>query len=412
MWAAPEGGEGNFWNSGNRVVEELDSDDTDTQGVGLANRGNRRFVSDPLQFTGTDLGRAGRSRRAYVYQPSDNSTEDDSTESSDQDTEDEEQAALREEENVLVQSALARIRKAQAKGKHDVKLNKEELAALERRRQRIQAEAAKKKAKEERVAVPLSHFDATLPPQPSQRRVAPSVSDGALPRQALQPTSSRTQPRPEPPMGVFPPPSAHRARSSHSSGRPTRDAGSSSPFDYQYVRSSPSPRHASDSTSRPPSSYRQSLPPDNRRPLGSSSSSSPRNAPDPFQYQTAGPRAPYAYGAAADRRSVPVPQDMAHASVPRRAVPAAARSSPRDESDDDTSSEDDEVDEDDSASDDLGNGVQIARNINREDEVIVVEASPSPEPERPRSKKSSSNHSPSKRKPVSSNGGGRRRKGK
>ena len=56
MESASQDGEHDVWEAGQRVVEELDSDDTDTQGVGLAAKyGSRRFASDPLQFTGTDL---------------------------------------------------------------------------------------------------------------------------------------------------------------------------------------------------------------------------------------------------------------------------------------------------------------------------------------------------------------------
>jgi len=313
---------------------------------------------------------------------------------------------------------LGRIRKAQAKGKQDVRLNKEELAALERRRKRLQAEVAKKKKDassgsdrrrhkegEERYAVPISHFD---PPQPTRRRGGPSVSDDALPRHPSPATVNQGQQRRGPPVGFFPPPSApqNRPRSTTSSSHRSRpDEGRSSPFDYQYVNSSPDHRHVSDPSARPQSYRPPSSHGEGWRPT---SSSSARNHPDPFQYQTAGPRAPYPYGAAAVGRNLSAPQDVAYANMPRRAAPAAARSSQRAASDDDEMSE--EEDDDDTTSDDQGNGAHIARDSSRE-EVIVIEASPSPEPqpepERPRGKKS--NSSPPKRKPV---GGGKRRKGK
>lgn len=119
---------------------------------------------------------SGRSRNKYAYQPSDDgndSSEIDSQATTDSDTEDEARAEM---ENALVQSALTRIRKAKARGKQDVKLNKGELAALERRRKRLQSEAEsaarkkgksrkRQKEKEQRVAVPLSHFDPSLPPR-------------------------------------------------------------------------------------------------------------------------------------------------------------------------------------------------------------------------------------------------------
>lgn len=51
------------------------------------------------------------------------------------------QIALRDKEEALVQSALARIRRAQEKGKREVKLNQDEIDALEKRRKRMQAAA-------------------------------------------------------------------------------------------------------------------------------------------------------------------------------------------------------------------------------------------------------------------------------
>ncbi|KAK7741372.1 Prenylated Rab acceptor 1 [Diaporthe eres] len=125
-----------------------------------------------------------RSRRR-AYEQSDE--DDDDTSDSDQDSEleagSETQLALQEKENALVETALRRIRRAQAKGKQEVKLNKKELAALEQRRKRMQAESggSKKKKREQRYAVPLSQLgpisqkenralvapDDTLPPHPS-----------------------------------------------------------------------------------------------------------------------------------------------------------------------------------------------------------------------------------------------------
>ncbi|KAI0425191.1 hypothetical protein F5Y09DRAFT_111716 [Xylaria sp. FL1042] len=227
--------------------------------------GNRRHVSDELRFTGIDMG-SGRLRNKYAYRHSDDdndSTEAESQATSESDTEDEARAEM---ENALVQSALTRIRKAKAKGRQDVKLNKGELAALERRRKRLQAEAesaAKKKGKdrkrqkekEQRVAVPLSHFDSSNP-----NRRSLSTSDDPL--------------------------ALHRpSTSSHHS--PSQRHGSSSPFDYQYVSTASNLRHASD-TGRPSSSLK-SLPLDDDWNAQSSS----QLVPDPFQYQTAGPSGSY-----------------------------------------------------------------------------------------------------------------------
>ncbi|KAJ2996125.1 hypothetical protein NUW58_g1077 [Xylaria curta] len=271
------------WNTSTRVVEELDSDDADLQNTRLAiRRSSKRYTSDDLRFTGIDMG-SGRSRNKYAYQHSDDDndlTESDSQATTDNETEDEARAEM---ENALVQSALARIRKARAKGKQDVKLNKGELAALERRRKRLQSEAeaaAKRKAadrkrrkeKEQRVAVPLSHLESALS--------NPRGSSTML----IQGQSS-------PPMGLFLPPSSSQARprSSTSSSRRSSSQrhGSSSPFDYQYVSPGSNRRHVSDNAR--PSSSLKTLQHEDWPPQSQSSQS----ALDPFQYQTSGPPVPY-----------------------------------------------------------------------------------------------------------------------
>ncbi|KAI2473690.1 PRA1 family protein-domain-containing protein [Annulohypoxylon bovei var. microspora] len=356
--------EDDIWGTGRRVVEELlDSEGTDTQG---AENGGRRFASDPLRFTGIDLGGSGQARNGYAYQHSDEEDDDDdnsteegtqaTSEEEEEDTDDENQVARRELEEALVQSALSRIRKAQSKGRQDVKLNKEELAALERRRKRLQAEAEaakrrnggdrkQRKEKEQRYAIPLTQFDPPSPP----RRGGPSGSNESLARKALPSTEQAG-----PPMGRFHPPNASRSRprsgtsSTSSTQRPQSRIRDSPPFDYQYVNAPPNQRHASDPSGRPPSS------------------SSNQN---PFQYQTAGPRAPYADGAAAVRSS------------PRRHRSRARRN---------------EEQEDETTSDDGGN---------RE----IILASASPESERPKAKKSSPGQ-PTKKKTTS--GTGKKRKGK
>lgn len=320
----------------------MDGEGTDTQG---AENGGRRFASDPLRFTGTDMGGGGQARNGYAYQHSDgeeddgNSTEEGTQASSgeeEEDTDDEYSAERRELEEALVQSALSRIRKAQSKGRQDVKLNKQELAALDRRRKRLQAEAEaskrgggrKRKEKEQRYAIPISQFDA-----PSR---GPSGSNEALARKALPSTEQG------PPMGRFHPPNASRSRprsgtsSTSSTQRPQSRIRDSPPFDYQYVNAPSNQRHAS----------------------------------DPFQYQTAGPRASHADGTAVVRSS------------PRRHRSRARR---------------DESQEDETTSDDAGNRDRIV-------------ASPSPESERPKAKKSSPGQPIAKKKVAS--GPGKKRKGK
>ncbi|KAI1800400.1 hypothetical protein F4811DRAFT_30953 [Daldinia bambusicola] len=314
----------------------------DIQGTDLvATSGNRRFASDPLRFTGIDLSGSGQPRNSYAYQHSDDendSTEDDSEAASEEDEdEDDENSALRRElDEALVQSALSRIRRAQAKGKADVKLNKEELAALERRRKRLQAEKdarrrsgsdRKRKEKEQRYAVPLSQFD--------------------------DPQSGSEQNQLAPPMGRFPPPNASHSRprdgstSTSSTRRPRSIVGDSPPFDYQYVHAPPNQRHASDPTAKP-----------------SSSRTSFTEARDIFQYQTAGPRALYP-----DRSS--------------------SRHTRREE-------RNGREREDETTSDDGVHEARLSRGRSRGE--IVVQASPSPE--RTKSKKSSEPAASTKRKSV------------
>ncbi|CAD6447988.1 9a552ce1-1496-4e86-b0fc-1dd6e738f32b [Sclerotinia trifoliorum] len=132
-------------------VEELDSEgDTDTHRVGL-HLGEKRFASDPLHFTGIDISNT-RPRRGYSYDESQRSSESDSdSEDSDYQEGDDRQLALRgDKEEAIVQGALARIRRAQEKGRQDVRLTQEELDALERRRIRMQAAAAAKAARKEK----------------------------------------------------------------------------------------------------------------------------------------------------------------------------------------------------------------------------------------------------------------------
>lgn len=119
-------------------IEELGcSDDSDARtGVGL-NFSRMRFASDPLKFTGIDLGAQRRARRSYVYQASASEA------SSDGEGEGSEwQIAMREKEDALVRAAMARIKRARGKGKTDVRLTQEELEALNRYEQRLQAQEA------------------------------------------------------------------------------------------------------------------------------------------------------------------------------------------------------------------------------------------------------------------------------
>lgn len=133
------------------VVEDVNSEGEYGQGqMVMVDEQGRNFFSDPLRFTGGDMAPSGaHSRHVYAYQNDYSDDEEtDSDESGGVDVSDQ-QVALRDKEEALVQSALARIRRAQEKGKIDVKLRQDELVALENRKRRLKAEqeaAAKAKS--------------------------------------------------------------------------------------------------------------------------------------------------------------------------------------------------------------------------------------------------------------------------
>lgn len=400
-----------FGNGDGGRVEEVnsDEDDSDGHGVGLVTRRQTRFVSDSLQFTGTDLGdrSGGVVRRGHRYQDSDDDDESTSGSSESEDEDETEgssgssQQALSAREDVLVQSALRRISRAQAQGRTDVKLNKDELAALERRRKRMQEEAEraereraarasgssgsdrKKKRKEQRVAVPLSNFE------PVSRKTRSGSSHP--PRKDSLPSRSTHDDSPEqvyPPMGYFPPPSKSRSRSNSQLQRPgsrARDTNGSSPPVSFNQHASSSHRHASDSVSRPSS---RGVPED-----------ATGYALDPFQYQTEGPRVVYpassSRSAGRSEVSYRQPSSRSHgtASPMTRSRHGSARPSLSRVPDSSETSDES------TTSDELGNGAQIREQASssrgRHREIVVEVEQPPPPP--PPKKKSSS---PTKRKPA------------
>ncbi|KAL2161628.1 hypothetical protein VTH06DRAFT_8190 [Thermothelomyces fergusii] len=250
-----------WWGVRQRVVEEVDSDDEgETHGAGPDTRALSRRV------TGAALGNGdgvSRPRRGYAHQDEEeDETTDESDEDSDEDSDGVRLPLLDSEEEALADAAMARIRRAQAKGKQDVKLTKQELAAYQRKLQLLQM-AERRQRREQRVTIPISQLG------PSFRQRRPSVEDDSPPQQEEQPS-------PDPPMGYFPPPasrSRRRSGTTSSTEAPSRAAAdseqSSSPFTYTYVRS------------EQPARVRQ----------GSET--------DPFQYMTAGSRTPYPGAAAA-----------------------------------------------------------------------------------------------------------------
>lgn len=409
MWGAPQEGDLAYY-ARDRIVEELDSDDTDSQGAGLmVPGGGRYFRKDALQIMGADVGGSGsgsRSRKGYAYQD-DETSESESDSDDDDDSEDGMSTAERAQDEALAQHALSRIRKAQAKGKQQIKLNKEELAALERRKQRLAREDSRKssgasgsgsekkrrKDKESRVVVPLSQFDAPAP-APTRRGKAGGGPDDSLPMHPTPSTLSAVN------HARGPPATSSRSRQSSGTGsshRPRSTAdGRTSPFDYQYVNPPPNLRHASDPAARPPSRTSYQYEDDYRRRSGSSQSSALQH--DPFQYQTSGPRSSLRSSTPASRDEA-MDVDLAYGNVPQPAPRRSARLIGQ------FSSEEEET------SDEIDSGARIVREGGGRDDIVVMEQrrSTSPEPAE-RTSKSKKSSSPSKRKPAS--GGSSSKKGR
>ncbi|UKZ77169.1 hypothetical protein TrVFT333_004888 [Trichoderma virens FT-333] len=129
--------------------------------------GHASFMDKPIDeaFSGeaddTDSGNrengvARRKNRRYDTEEEDSSSGD----SYDEDYSDDGEHDEDEREEALVQKALYRIEKAQAKGRTDVRLSKEEVAALERRQRRMEEEERRnRRRRQERVAIPLAQFE-------------------------------------------------------------------------------------------------------------------------------------------------------------------------------------------------------------------------------------------------------------
>jgi hypothetical protein len=219
---------------------------------------------------------------------------DDSNESSDdseQDSDGEDGVRLPlldPEEEALADAAMARIQRAQAKGKRDVKLSKEELAAYQRRLQRMEEEKHRQRRRQ-RVAIPLTHLDSG----PRQKRIA--QGDDSPAREASPESEEDRQPG-YPPMGYFPPPRARQVSGTNSSRSASRTATereqSSSPFTYSYVQ---------------PAAVRQTSDPTTGRPLSQSLTGA---GSDPFQYMTAGARTSYHAGGGSQRNSMAEVDDI------------------------------------------------------------------------------------------------------
>ncbi|KAH7188907.1 PRA1 family protein-domain-containing protein [Fusarium flagelliforme] len=351
-------------------VEELHSGD-DARGVGASS--GARFASDPLRFTGVDMGNSekGLVRRGH-YEESEDS-EDDSESSEDEEFEQYlAELASRDREEALVQSALYRIERAKAKGRTDVDLNDEEMAAMERRRKRDEAAKKKKsskKRKDSRVAVPLTQLE------PSSRKKKDSVSSQS--RQQSRSNSNLVEDQDRhsrSSLGSFPP--------TATAGRPR--SGTSTTTSSQRPQS----RVRAPSTSRQPSDSSAIV----RR--GRNSSQAPN---DPFQFQVPGTQAPSPAGSwrqfsGAQRGS---------GSRKNSQLNADDGTSESDDSEEESEGREDSIET--TSSDDIGSGAQI----------VVEESSPEPtkpEPTRRNPTRSSTSSSTSKKKPATTTSSGRRKK--
>ena len=316
LWGRPSGlrvGSGRYDSAGrpdyweeDRRFEEIDSDEDDGRGVGL--QGD--ILSDKLRFTGIDMGRRRRKYDVPMFSGSSDEREDSNDRAGAS-----LQIALRDKEELLVQKALERIRRAQILGKKNVKLTQPELDALERKRRKEQIlkEQAQRRVSESNLKV-------------DQRRRVSNPVRGNTKKAGLIKGRS---------IGSY---MDHDDESPPRSRRGTPPgilvAGQSSvvgfsPLD-QYAPSAMSPKHASRRLSRPGSSRvmaqpsyvlprsdndryvassgsRQDLPtataanhlrslPDDPgwlpRPRSSSSVAGSTHPPDPFRYQVYSPSTP------------------------------------------------------------------------------------------------------------------------
>ena len=324
--------------------EDIDSDTDNSDGVGLEGP----FVSDELNFTGADVGDRGRHRRAIAH----NYNSDSSANDLDEEPEAMTLLALRDKEDLLVQKALERIRRAQMLGKSNVKLSQSELDALERKQQRDRTHrkpprsdsqlAGRRRSSGTRVPVPKE--------QKSRKRIkaVASAHDEGRSSSPVSPSGILVPGHDGPsniPLGYYPSPTRpHGRRSGEASPRFTSQQQSSPPLAQhlksrgQQNRQSPGTTHSQPTPVSGTPSLPRSLPDDPAwipRPRSASS-----NLPyplDPYQYQQYSPPHPQGPGQyAANRRIVSGPPDVHYPDVQymgtRRIVtlaqPSAASSEP------------------------------------------------------------------------------------
>ncbi|KAK4180791.1 putative prenylated rab acceptor [Triangularia setosa] len=272
-------GEDSWWGDSQRVEEVGDESDS---GVGLAStnalvrRGTGGSFSSGMNITAREDGEE---------------TTDDSEDGTDDDYDDD-MPMLSPAEEALAEAAMARVARAHSRGKTNVKLGKEELAAYQKKLALMEYQRTRP-PRGERVAVPIT---ALGPAARSTRRL---VSGGSTPPSTSSPDLGSEREPAQPPMGYFPPPyprslprSGSSASRTPSQTRVDRDRDLS-PFTYSYIRKGDVDVR---STARQPSdsSDYQSISRGQHR----------SDSQDPFQYMT-GEKQPSSHsGASASSRTL------------------------------------------------------------------------------------------------------------
>ena len=328
--------------------EEIDSDSDDGQGVNVESS----FASDELRFTGADLGAHMRTRQRQVYED-DSDTSDENYPVVSETSGGTMQLALKDKEDLLVQKALERIRRAQALGKTNVKLSQPELDALERKRRRDQS-----KRRTSGVNLRLAdkrQSSGTSSPALREQKSGNEVRKSSLPRHDRGDALSAKYTAAPPglllpgqdvlshaPFGYYPSADFSEDPRPNSSSRISPPLRRKAPNVPHYTK----PRDKTKRNSSGIGSARQSPPsdmsdPSRRLPDDPSWSPRPRSASsyhpyvtDPYQYQQYSPSVPQMPPQhTQNRRIVSGPPDVLYPDVQRRAAypaqqPYAASSEP------------------------------------------------------------------------------------
>jgi PRA1 family protein 1 len=189
-----------------RFEEIEDTDDDDGQGVELDLAvSQKRYVSDELRFTGVDLSASRpRRRKGNAYDEDSDYSEDDEEEDDAYDGQGQHmQVMLREKEDLLVERALERIRRARMMGKTNVKLSQAEVDALERA-ERIQKQPdPSRNARGKKVAAVRPRVEER------KRSRGGKPSSSTPPLKAIEPrrkSKSSAREEPQPPYPIMPGP--------------------------------------------------------------------------------------------------------------------------------------------------------------------------------------------------------------